>query len=267
MSWFPDPRSVGRCLTLSVLALPIFIASSSSIEARDRTSSGSFAQDTDQPSKEAPPHPADARTWKILREMRSKPLPPLEEIGPRLATECGGRIATLFDMLETGRVPGAGGVPPQTLSIPQQDLILDTFRRLDPLFILGEARRRVAMPDLPATRLSAIRAAGAVGDESEVAWILDLASELTDESSKKLAPKALEAALAEILVRDPNAHDRLLSEWRRLSTDQLVASIQAIGEARMPRGLVTLCEVLSWREDLADLAIAQIPLICASDSF
>lgn len=268
MAQLPDPRSRHRVWTPVILALPAILVSSLSAQAERPVAAPPVQDSTERADEDkTPPHPLDVRMWEILREMRIKPLPPLEEIGPRLAKSSGGRIATLYDALEAGKVPGAGGIPAQALSIYQRDLILEAFRHLDPRFVIGEARRRVATPDLPAARRSAIQAAGAVGDASSLAWILNLTSDPKAKGADKALEAAVEDAFAEILQRDPTAHERLQSLWRQVPFDLRPAVIRAVGEAGSPRSFDLLSEMLAWHGEHAALTIAQIPRIGASDSF
>ncbi len=217
-------------------------------------------------SADEPPHPADVATWEILREMRHKPLPPLDEIAPRLASRARGRIATLFDVLVTRRVPGSNDVPPQALSVPQRDLILEAFRRFDRSPVLREARRQVESSDTFLSRASAIRAAGAVGDGDDVAWILALPPPLLEKGPAKIVHLAVEEALAEILRRHPSSHDRLHLLWQGTSNELLASVVRAVGSAGDPRGYELLGDVVSWRAELSNLVFAQVPRIGPSDS-
>jgi HEAT repeat protein len=247
----------GRALLVSVALLVI---------AAPHSPEDPAGEDPAVEAAEHAPTSAEIAAWQVLREMRVKPLPPLDEIAPRLAAVSGTCLPALLEILETRAVPGHGEIAAQQLSIYQEDLILEAFRLVGTERVLALAALRWEQTGTARARASAIRIAGATGDLAQIERILTLASRGPSQDHPDFLHSALERALCELLERNPQVQEHLNTYWRGISHDVLPDVIRAVGSTGDPRGAELLSEVIQWRQDLAVIAMAQIPRTGAPDS-
>lgn len=231
---------------------------------------GSSAVTVDDPpaaaTEEALPTPAELATWRILREMRVKPLPPLEEIAPRLAAVAGASLPSLFGIMETRSIPASEGSEAQMLSEYQEGLILAAFRHLDAARVLAVATTRCEPAGSPRACANAIRIAGAVGDATRIPKIFAWAAIGPGGERPKFMHAAVEEALTELLRRDPRAMQHVSTYWRGFPDDFMPDVVRAVGAAGDAGEAEFLGEVIRWRYDLALAALAQFPRLAMPDS-
>jgi len=203
---------------------------------------------------------------RIVRALRDPDPPPLEELARELAREHPAPVADLLAMLERRRVPALEGAPPQALSEPQQELILAALSLSDRGAVYaGVAARLEESLDVPA-RVVAIQVLGGLAYANELSTLFDLALISVGEVLDGRVEAAFQRSLARTLARDPAGYHALGKLWRRARPELLPALIFALGQARDPRGLELLSELIAWRPEHAVHAISQVRRLGPGDS-
>jgi HEAT repeat protein len=111
-----------------------------------------------------------------------------------------------------------------------------------------------------ATRAAAIAVLGLFGDAADLPKIVGLATSREDKSCDERIAETLAHAVASVLQRDPRAFDELRRGTQWQSTEVVAAVVAGVGEARSPRGVAFLSDLLVSRPEVAAEVLAQIQL-------
>lgn len=200
-----------------------------------------------------------------LRLLRDPNHPPIESLAPDF-TEAGRQVpGLLFDVLVARRVPASEDVPSQGLSIFQRDLILASYEEMGRSFVYHTIGERLQEPVEIAERRAAIEVLGAIGTSDDLLRVFDLALTDDEERTSRGMDAAFRCSIAGILERDPRAFHRLSRSWRSEREELQATLVLAVGDSGSSDALEFLADVILWDEDLAVVAMAQIPRVGRSE--
>jgi len=201
----------------------------------------------------------------LLRELRKKERLGDEELCARLAV-AGERLFPLFSqLLERRAIPpladatGLAGGEVQVLSEVQEHVILLAIANLEREFVLARLPGAAALtPAEPRQRLAAIGCVGAVGRGNDFPLLFELALAPGESEVARPFASGLRRAAASILRRDERAAEQLVTLRRITPRALLPILVAAVGEARSPRGLAYLSELVAWNDDLVVEVMSQV---------
>ncbi|MCC6409780.1 MAG: HEAT repeat domain-containing protein [Planctomycetes bacterium] len=198
----------------------------------------------------------------IVRRARD----PKAEERPRLAAALGklGSRAfdPLLDLLEVRKVPVVvAGQRVQTLSVYQEDIVLEGLRALGTSNALRHMDRRLAEHGDKRRRLAALALFGRLGERDRLAKLFELAEPEADQPVDRDLEDELRESLAELLRREPFAVPKLNLTWRSVSKELLPTAIFALGDVRDGRGLALAVDAAALHPELLPLTAAQVAVI------
>ncbi len=197
---------------------------------------------------------------RTLRTLRDPKHPPLESMSDDFMRCARGVPRFLFEILRDGRVPDRGEGE-QILSVVQRDLILLSFERLGRTGTLASLAHLLADPKTVPERIATIEILSAVGRTKDLERVFELALAQDEENASRAMADAFRRAACSISKRDGEAFRWIAETWRSVRPELLADLILAIGESEDPRGLEFLSDMIFWKSDLADAAVAQIPRV------
>jgi hypothetical protein len=205
---------------------------------------------------------AERRIVIALRATRDKPPPPTETLSKAVIAAAGESQQRLLAILETRIVPAIDGSRPQHLSAVQEELVLAGVKSLGRGAVMPTVEQHLAASNAVATRAGAIAVLGLFGGPADLQKLVALAPSPEDKKicDERIAV-ALTHAVAAVLQRDARAFDELPRATQWQSTEVVAAVVAGIGEARNPRGLAFLSELLGSRPEVAAEVVAQIQLV------
>jgi len=216
-----------------------------------------------------PPHvlqgssPAVEDAVSTLRLLRDPEAPPIPELAKDLELDRTDVLDLLFDCLERRDVPSlpdAADDTPQILSIYQEELILEAFRRAGREAVHSSIERHTSPEHRPG-RAAVVAARGAVDGSFDLGDLFALALPEDAEQPAPDVEQALTKAVVSIAGRHEDALPALSMLVHRLPPGLLPALVEAVGETRDPRGAEVLGQALLQREDLAAQVAAQVRLV------
>ena len=195
--------------------------------------------------------PGEEIVW-LLRALRLPEPPPAPDLQTALVARGERIVEPLLDVLASERVPALGEADPQILSVYQRALALDSLAALESPLPSRAARRWLSDEWSPDQRAAGLRILGATGRATDVRALLSGAAPPAEgDAPPRRVSDALEAGLAELLAREPEAWQGLAEYWWDSSDAVLVPVTRAVGATADPRGVAFLGEVLIWRPALA----------------
>ncbi len=194
---------------------------------------------------------------RVLRTLRDPAHPPVAGLAVEFEKFARSSPKFLFGMLETGRVADRGEGT-QILSNVQAELILTTFERIGRSKTLAALASRMTAPEDRGSRRASIQVLGAVGIYSDLERVLQLSVDEENPGLDFKMSQTVQDALAWILSRDPSGFTKLEQVWRAEPTELLRPMILAVGDARDPRGLPFLIDIIRSSDSCSDVAAAQI---------
>ena len=251
-----DPRAARRCLGAALLLAPFLAAPAAAAGDGDRPAPDAPAPDVD---------PATAEVQRVLRRARDPESPAPEEAALELAPHARAALPLLLEVLRARQVPEFGEEPPQTLSEPQEAIVLGALAALDRAVVVEGLRRMLEPERLRSARDAALRVLSAVGTAEDLDLLLELPLGPGEEVPHEVVSTSLSRAVAGVVHRDATALVRLERLWHFHDESLLPAVIRGLGEARDPRSLALLDDVLLRHGDLAPLVMAQVRRIGPSD--
>ena len=213
---------------------------------------------------EAPVVPLSAAERRIvvaLRATRDKPPPPTETLSKAVIAAAGESRERLLVILETRTVPPVDGSRPQHLSASQEELVLAGLKSLGRATVMPSVEQHLAASNTAATRAGAIAVFGLFGGAADLAKLVGLAPSPEDKSCNERVAAALTHAVAAVLQRDARAFDELSRATQWQSTEVVAAVVAGVGEARNPRGLAFLSDLLVSRPEVAPDALTNIQIV------
>lgn len=199
---------------------------------------------------------------EILRRARDPEAPERPELADALARLGRPAVDPLLDLLELRKIPAAhAGQRPQTLSVYQEEVLLEGLGKLGLVGVLQRMERRLADGSEPNRRRAALRLFGRLGDRTHLARMLEAAAPVGEEPVDEALEDELRGALKELLAREPLAVPRLCATWRSIPPALLPAVIFALGDARDGRGLSFVVDAAFAHPELLAVAAAQIAMI------
>jgi hypothetical protein len=206
--------------------------------------------------------PSEQCTW-LIRSIRL-PEPPFEDPAPLLAGAARTVAGDLLGVLHARRVPAFRDEASQIMSVYQQTLVHDALRLLGREVVLPELTGfRAEHQDLEAlsTTIEVWGLLGGVKELDEALWLAETAIDEETGELPKRVEKTLVPAVADILGRVPEAFFATRSSWHGWPTPILEAVLFALGEARDPRALEMLGDVMAFDRDMRELCLSQVRLV------
>ncbi|MCK6447471.1 MAG: HEAT repeat domain-containing protein [Planctomycetes bacterium] len=210
---------------------------------------------------------------KLVRRARDPKAPERPQLAEALGKLGSPAFEPLLDLLELRKVPSTReGQKPQTLSVYQEEVVVEALRTFGAQNVLRKLERRLASHANQPRRRAALVLYGRLGDRTHIDELFTLAAPTVERSSASLdeSPKlevddvleeTLRNSLAEILRREPLAVPRLNSTWRSLPQPLLQTAIFAVGDVRDGRGLALAVDAAFAHPELLPLSAAQIAVI------
>lgn len=196
---------------------------------------------------------------RVLRRARDPQGPPAEEAALELAPFAPAGLPLLLQILRDRRVPAEGELRSQTLSEVQEAIVLAALTRLERAAVLEKTRALVgADAHSPAARDAALRVLGAVGSAAEVPTLLELPLRPEETQLLPALATSFRRAVAELVRRDRQALAQLERLWSFRREPLLLPLIEGLGDARDPRALELLDEVLVRHEHLLVPVLTQV---------
>lgn len=221
--------------------------------------------ETPQPAPVARPidsTPERAKAFEILRRARKDRALGAEVFAAELRGLGPDVIEPLLDVLFAHEVPP---VQPdethQTLSIEQREILLATLSSFHAARTLHSAELRLAAQPSAVARVAGLWVYSAVGDVPELARAVQLAHVERETKLPAKCEEAFRAAVTKILVRNPAGFSGLSGLVLRAPPELHRSFVFAIGDTRDPRGQETFARLLTFREDLVDVTVAQCRLL------
>lgn len=211
-----------------------------------------------------------ARAIAVLRDSRRKDGPSHEQVVERIVRGGPEVIDSLLDVLRDRRLPPlAEGERPQTLSLPQREMILASLTHWSPRVVLANMESRVAAEPTEANRVAALYVYSSHGVARNFSRLLELAgsTQALGADAEPLTAEeadALRSATARILGREPRGFREFASALERASLDELRPLLFAIGDTGDPCGVAVLAPVLVRHPELASIVISQARRVGAS---
>ena len=214
---------------------------------------------------EEPDH-AVAEVHRVLRRARDREAPPPPESALELAPVARAGLPLLIEVLEGRKVPAIGEERAQGLSEVQEAIILHTLAALERAAVLAEVQEMLARGRTPASRDAAVRVIGAVGRALDVPMLFELCVAPGEKELSEHLTKSFRVAVGELVRRDPEALLQVDRLWSYQPEHLLVPMLEGLGEARDPRSLELLDEILVRHEKFLVTILAQIQRIGPSSS-
>ena len=211
-----------------------------------------------------------AQAIAVLRDSRRKDGPRHEQVVERIVRGGPEVIDPLLDVLRDRRLPPlAEGDRPQTMSLPQREMILAALARWSPRVVLANIEARIAAEPTEANRVAALHVYSSHGVARNFSRLLELAGGTADPGAdaQPLTAEeadALRSATARILARDPRGFRELASALERASPDELRPLLFAIGDTGDACSVAVLGPVLARHPELAPITISQARRVGAS---
>ena len=194
-----------------------------------------------------------------LRASRLQGAPPVAHTVAGVAEQAAASLAELSALLVDQTLPAlTDDQRPQTLSVPQRDMLLAAFASLPPAALRQEARRLLQLDSGARTRQAVIRMLGVCASAGDVHDLVALTRPAPEAAPGALELQALRWSLTRIVLWDPRGMDELAELIRAQDPSLISTAVKVIGEVGDPRGLELLLEVANRSEELAALAISQV---------
>lgn len=199
-----------------------------------------------------------AEAVAVIREMRTQRLLEPGPLVEQLVNAVRGDATGLLDVLSVRSVPSLDDEGPQTLSEPQELLILEAMR------VLGRDACLAALVDDPAEaseldereRIARILLYGTVGRPEDLEHVLRLGRAQGQVSSR--VATSVRRAVVDLVDRDPAVLEPVRFEFRQLPTELGVAVLGAVGGPETPAEFRLFEDALGYREDLALVALGEL---------
>ncbi|MFT7480769.1 MAG: hypothetical protein ACI80N_004084, partial [Gammaproteobacteria bacterium] len=207
--------------------------------------------------------PAVQRSIRLLRDSRLPDAMPADELGRALRGDVNAAHPALVDVLVAGRVPALEeGDSPQTLSVPQREMVLAAFSFLPGNALTVQAERLLAHeededPDVTACTV-ALHLLALGGGSDNLAQLFAIATPEPGDSPKRCYMDALEWSIEAILATEGRgAHGVLRLNLNNIPEPLVCAVLRALGDDGDPAGMALVLPIAERYPNLRLLAFAE----------
>jgi HEAT repeat protein len=198
-----------------------------------------------------------------LRALRGEEPPTEVAVEDYLFENAEGCVDLCLQLLLQESVPTLVEGKPQRLSIQQETIILAALSRMPRELVRGCADRELTGATEERARVVACRVYGRIGGAYDVDLLFELACEADAEETTAALRAGFRDGLKHLLAR-PDVAAEVERKWSSSPKALYEPTLLAMGDARDARVLPLLSDLITWSDDWAALAIAQIRLIGAS---
>ncbi|MCA8982046.1 MAG: HEAT repeat domain-containing protein [Planctomycetes bacterium] len=203
------------------------------------------------------------RAVEQLRALRGEEPPTKHEVEDLLVEGADECVDLCLELLLTEKIPALTEDAPQRLSIQQETILLGALERMPRELVRQAADRDLLGATDERARVVACRVYGRAGSASDV----DLLFTLSCDEGAEDTTAALRAGFRDglkHLVTQPDAAVAIERKWPTAPDALRESTLLALGDSRDARALPLLRDVITWSDEWALLAIAQVRLIGAS---
>ena len=206
---------------------------------------------------------APSQAIASLRALRGEE-PPTEAAVEDYLLENAGTCADLcLQLLLRESVPALVEGKPQRLSIQQENIILSALSRMPRDLVRESADRELTGATEERARVVACRVYGRIGTAYDVDLLFELACETDAEETTAALRAGFRDGLSHLLTH-PDVAAEVERKWPSSPKALYEPTLLAMGDARDARVLPLLGDVITWSDEWASLAIAQVRLIGSS---
>lgn len=199
----------------------------------------------------------------MLRALRDPEPPAASEVEQFLVESAEFSVELCLELLLNRSVPGGEDQPPQRLSIQQENIVLAALGRMPNSLVRTSADERLRDDKSEHARVVGCRVYGRTGNASDVDLLFELARENESEVVSPEIRAALRDGLSQLLTA-PDTARAVQRKWHEIPSALREPALLALGDARNPRMLPLLEEIIVWDDEWVLLALAQVRLIGAS---
>lgn len=211
-------------------------------------------------SGEADPPPVAVQAADMLQSLRS-PEPPTEAaVEDFLVEQYSASAEFCIEALLSESIPAGSSTTAQRLSIQQERILLSALGRMPSRVVRQIGDRDLQSSDDERARVVTCQVYGRIGTAFDVDLLFASACEPEAEETTAALRKAFREGLS-FLVRSPDAAIAVQRMWPSAPNALLEPTLQALGDSRDPRVLGLLKDVITWDDEWALLALAQVRLI------
>lgn len=208
-------------------------------------------------------HASEVQAVEQLRALRGDEPPTEQAVEEFLVEHAESCVELCLDMLVDQAIPARDDGAPQRLSIQQETIMLAALARMPAELVRPAANNRLLGATDERARVVACRVYGRTGDARDVDLLFALACDEGAEETTAALRAGFRDGLKHLIAR-PDVAVALERKWPTAPGGLRESTLQALGDSRDPRTLPLLRDVITWSDDWALLAIAQVRLIGAS---
>lgn len=198
-----------------------------------------------------------------LRALRDDEPPAEQAVEDFFVGSADACVDLCLELLLTEAIPAPAEGVPQRLSIQQESILLSALARMPSDLVRRSADRDLLGAVEERARVVACRVYGRIGGPNDVDLLFALGCEEDAEETTAALRSGFRDGLKHLVAR-PDAAVAIERKWPTAPRALRESTLQALGDARDPRALPLLREVITWSDDWGLLAIAQVRLIGAS---
>jgi len=202
----------------------------------------------------------ETQAIESLRALRGDEPPTEATVEDFLVENAKSCVDLCLQLMLQQSVPATAEGTPQRLSIQQESIMLAALARMPADVVRQSADRLLLGATEEHARVVTCRVYGRFGNAFDVDLLFALACEEDAEETTAALRAGFRDGLHHLITR-PDVAAALGRKWSSTPPALREPMLQALGDARDPRALPLLSDVITWSDEWASLAIAQVRLI------